>query len=277
MSLYYYGKPENDGTWEAVANIFADHDSVNSERTSSLPLVQFWQPCKNGLSKCAKELLRAIGIVEGDFADLKYCFEFPVPVKAGRGKASMTDLMILTEQYVIAIEAKWTEYRKGYQRIKEWLKKGNQENKNMVLQGWISYINQFLKLNHCEPIPNDNKKSIYDEIPYQLLHRMASACAIAVKSPQKRPIVLYQLFCDSVKLTKRLETFSRELKQAYRVLFSGKSPFTFLIARISTEIIEADDMKEKENQNKIFNLMCNREVYKFNLPEIIWNSNETRI
>ena len=119
MGTYIYGAPEHLGSWNHVASIFAAHDSVHSEETSSLPLVQFWQPEgeRQKPKEAARTLLTQCGLAPDDFCDAKFCFEYPVPVGKGRGKASMTDLMIITGRHAIAVEAKWTECKDPCQTI----------------------------------------------------------------------------------------------------------------------------------------------------------------
>lgn len=44
MPAYYYGSPKASNSYDNALSILAAHDSVNSVRTSSLPLAQFWSP-----------------------------------------------------------------------------------------------------------------------------------------------------------------------------------------------------------------------------------------
>ena len=67
----------------------------------------------------------------------KFCFEYPVPVNGGKGKASMTDLMILADNYAIAIEAKWTECKHKYEVIGDWENSGDAVNHKKVLKDLI--------------------------------------------------------------------------------------------------------------------------------------------
>ena len=115
MNKFYYGNPNKTGTWAQAACVFAAHESVNSPRTSSLPLVQFWKPDSNrkdGLSEKAKHFLSICGLKDEELSSLDAYFEYPVAVRQGVGKASMTDLMLISNSHVIAIEAKWTECRR---------------------------------------------------------------------------------------------------------------------------------------------------------------------
>ncbi len=191
---FYYGNPEYTGSWEQAASVFAAHDSVNSERTSSLPLVQFWKPQGKGkgLNSWAKTLLEKCGEAPSDVE--KFMFEYPVPVKKGKGKSSMTDLMIISKSRAIAIEAKWTECEKEYERISAWKKEGKDKtNREEVLKGWIQYINDYAESDILEA----RHLEMYDDIPYQLLHRIASACATAKQQGKREAVVIYQLFYDN--------------------------------------------------------------------------------
>ena len=107
-----------------------------------------------------------------------------------RGKASMTDLMILSTDSAIAIEAKWTECESRYETIEEWENSGDTENHAKVLECWRSYINDYLNDKGC----NSRIAEVPKDIPYQLLHRVASACYTAMQNKKKTAIVVYHLF-----------------------------------------------------------------------------------
>jgi hypothetical protein len=111
-------------------------------------------------------------------------FEYPVNQYTGKGKASFTDLMIIDSSKSIAIEAKNTESK--YETVKKWL--GNSVNKRNVLIGWLGLINSKLTLS----ITSED----ISEVPYQMIHRLASACSVA----DKEPVLLYLYFGNSQKM-----------------------------------------------------------------------------
>jgi hypothetical protein len=80
-------------------------DAVASPLRSTVPLVDFWRTPEPRLAR----LSAAIGVPLHPPTYL--CFEYPVRVQRGRGKASFTDLMIVASSAVVAIEAKFTEPR----------------------------------------------------------------------------------------------------------------------------------------------------------------------
>lgn len=119
---------------------------TNSEKTSSLPLADFWHPERN---KDIKEKL-FLKIVGNRNPQANYCFEYATPAyedrKTGKtidhSKSSMTDLMILFEnEYRITIEAKYTEFVKGTKYtpfLKAWLDKARLIGKKLLNVGLIT-------------------------------------------------------------------------------------------------------------------------------------------
>ena len=96
-------------------------------------------------------------------------FEYGTPVESGKGKASCTDLMVYNDRQAFCIEAKRTE--PAYPTVTEWANSGNnRKNRELVLSGWISLINKRCGTNLAF-------KDV-EGLPYQMIHRLASACKI---------------------------------------------------------------------------------------------------
>ena len=210
--------------------------SYKSFRTSSIPLVEFWKHTEVRLNM----LCNALNL---NPESTLLCFEYPTPPKKGKGKASMTDLMILSDEYKIAIEAKFTEYAKGKpELIKKW-NKGSTENKNLVLQYWRDLIDPFSKGMDDKAILN---------VDYQFFHRTASAC-----KDTKRAIVVYQVFYDDE--TKEYLAAYIEKLQNYINVLNPKENLIFYLWEI--EAIQ-DVFKKKENDNP-FLIMKSRTIYEF--------------
>ena len=279
---FHYGNPKDTGSWDLAASIFAAHDSINSERTSSLPLVQFWKPRGRKLNSWADTLLKECGITPSDVE--KLMFEYPVPVNKGKGKSSMTDLMIISKSHAIAIEAKWTECKEKYESISEWKKEGKDKiNRNNVLKGWIKYINAFVDSDN-EVLETENLGR-YDKIPYQLLHRIASACAVAKQQGKSEAIVIYQLFYDSDGCVSKeeMKSFAEGLADHYGDLFKRLKKVRFYIALVETKINQSQKLakilnrvtdKDRSSLNDIFVLMQTEDVYGFPVPITILTLNE---
>ena len=126
---------------------------VNSWRTSSIPLAEFWQPANLGAIR---------RVLETQLADfnpevaLKF-FEFPTEaVWNGKrlGRPSMTDIMILDADWQVAVEGKFTEYLYGGGKtVIEWLREctsvTDAQFRRDVLRAWIGYIREA----RCTDIP----------------------------------------------------------------------------------------------------------------------------
>ena len=97
--------------------------------------------------------------------NIKYTFECETPVKKGIGRPSCTDLMIENQDICIAVEAKRSE--PPYESVGKW--RGNSENKKLVLEGWLEIIGDKINSKIDDTLSND--------LPYQLIHRVASACS----------------------------------------------------------------------------------------------------
>jgi hypothetical protein len=115
------------------------------------------------------EILSSCGLPEGSHLHFEYKLRPPL----GKGKASHTDLMVVSEDgAALAIEAKWTEPR--YQTVSEWLplevntETNLEDNRTQVLQGWLDLL---------QPQASDLLKiDNFSGVVYQLVHRAASVC-----------------------------------------------------------------------------------------------------
>ena len=274
MAEYIYGHPNKVNSWENVASIFAAHDSLNSAQTSSLPLVQFWKPEGNGVKDVLEE---SCGLNRKGLCETTFYFEYPVPVHqkcGGRGKASMTDLMIISNAYAIALEAKYTEYLKGGQEsISHWLKKDKGEsptNREKVLQGWLNYIST----KGCSTISQikDRPKET-DEVPYQLFHRLASACAATLDS-ERKPVVVYQLFCDEEAQTKAEES-SGKLQAHFNVLKHGLGIHDVDFHVVITPVIRKPEFgTSKVDLEQLFLRMLVEDIFEFGKSRLPYDNRQ---
>lgn len=293
MSSYHYGNPDKSDSWEYAASIFAAHESVNSEKTSSLPLVQFWKNKDRGFPKsnCVKKFLEECGLLEICSEESLFCFEYSVPVNnehGAKGKASMTDLMILTNQYAIAIEAKWTECESIYEPIGKWRNSGVTENHAKVLNGWEEYINKYLEGRVC------GKIMATDDMPYQLFHRIASACYAAMleEGRKKYAVIIYHLFHSNQEEYGKAKKFAENLENAVHKisgqLADGELPISFHViltevkfprrgSRIEKSLngILERSRKESKFYNELFVLMQKANVFSFGNIERYCNTNKS--
>jgi hypothetical protein len=170
IAIQYLGLPMTP--WRSLVMTCPDSEFESGTR-STLPLLEYWRDSERAL----EEMRRNLGVALVD-ASLK--LEHRTPVQGGRGKASHTDLMIDAQDVAVAVEAKFNE--PPYETVAEWSGTAPTSNRQDVLGGWLRLIaaKSGVELSSEQVAP----------LPYQLIHRAASACAMS----QGRAIIVYHLF-----------------------------------------------------------------------------------
>ena len=186
---------KTDGYREAMSALV--ETQVNTYRTSSILMADFWRP--ENLAEIGKAVGRRLPGL--DLADAEKVFECPTePVLDGEvvGGASMTDLMIRDARHQIAIEGKYTEYAWGpSETLNEWLSKkptgSDIAKRRHIAKAWLDMIGRA----GCTGICSLGELiSECGEIGYQFLHRTASACHNATAHGVRKPTLVYQLIFD---------------------------------------------------------------------------------
>ncbi len=196
--MIYYKKQEITNFNELVSKYILNE--FKSPYRSTIPLLLLYKNRPNYFFNL---------IVQNDAALVDLIFEYETKVRKVEGRPSGTDLMINHPSVSIAIEAKRTEPQ--YEKVNSWLDES--KNRKDVLNGWLEYINEYI----LEQI------SIRDilELPYQLVHRVASACSIKKKCTN----VVYVGFDlnDAKKeyYKNNLNKFSKLLKRKINILFAS--------------------------------------------------------
>lgn len=263
---YFFGFPR--GCYTEVLGELA-RTKVNSCRTSSIPLAEFWQPENLGTIKA---LLG--GLIPGfrPEASLKY-FEFPTEaVFNGNkvGRPSMTDIMILDPGLQIAIEGKMTEYVCYKEKtIREWLEEPSRgedvKTRLDVLKAWIGYIHEAdcTGVAHYGEFIRDCK-----DVAYQFLHRTASACNKAGMKKGDLPVLIYQLFFDAndKEHVAKMEEFKADLRRWASLLKLRNMKFLILAVPV-TNLAEVD-AKYGSMRGELFEIMRDETIYKFDFDGI---------
>lgn len=124
-----------------------------------------------------RRILKGLAIEVGNDLNGELCFEFPV-ASVGLSKPSFTDVMYLSPELSVAIEAKSTE-RTGA-TVREWLlQKNHSANALQVLDHWLGLIRAVTKRAERDEV---------QDLPYQMIHRSASLCS----RESSRRVLLYQ-------------------------------------------------------------------------------------
>ena len=132
--------------------------------------------------------------------------------------------------------------------MKDWYK--GESHKKEILQCWIDYIHK----NECGDISIvDDLLNTCGELPYQFLHRTASACFNC-----EHPILIYQLFYDKKDIG-RMNRFETLLQQSAKSLKIKANKLPFYI--IENEVI-GYPKKWKGDASGIFNEMKQNPQYQ---------------
>jgi hypothetical protein len=136
----------------------------------------------------------------------EYCVASPKP----GGNPSQTDALIMSESTVWAIEAKWTEPR--YETVGQRLSKPESDGADprVTVNGWLQHLQRF-STRHLDI------EDVVDVV-YQVLHRTASACAVAI-AQQRRPQVVYLHFHPSpLKNSATTQQYVSDLERLHMLL-----------------------------------------------------------
>ena len=266
---YYQGFPM--GTYMEVLDA-QQHEKVNSASTSSLLLTEFWQPAN--LGRIEKPLSKYLGNLDLETA-LKF-FEFGTPPMEGKrklGRSSMTDLMILENDYQIADEAKFTEYVWGpSQTLNGWYtdpEGADRLLRRRVAKVWLEMIQSA----GCTDIASVKELfSRCGDIGYQFFHRTASACHTTNWKDCKSAVLLYQLFykAGDEKHIAKMNEFKSQLKDWAKAL--GLKNMKFLI--VCVPVVNDDEIEERfgkmrgQECARLFEEMKLEEIYKFDFGGI---------
>lgn len=264
---YYYGF--GMGRYSDVLEELRVHGRVNSFRTSSIPLAEFWQPANLGR---ITEILRP-KLAQFDAKRAMKYFEFPTDaIREGRriGRPSMTDLMLLDGDLQIAVEAKFTEYsRAASQTVGEWLMEKKDSHfflRRSVARTWLRYILDA----KCSKL--NGELNIYKtpcrDVGYQFLHRTASACYKTNGADGRMAALVYQLFYDAAdaKSAADCAAFQNQLAGWADALKLCNMRFLALsVPVLNAAEVAANCAGMKE---EIFSRMANHTIYKFDFDAI---------
>ena len=237
---------------ELVASYSAGE--FDSPRRSTVLLLDFWR----SFDYAAKRLEEFIC---ADYShQCRLHFEYSVPVQAGEGKASFTDLMIVGSSIAVGIEAKYME--PPYQIVSSWIKKGSDEqNRKRVLGGWLSLIQSVTDVSLT-----------FDDIcslPYQLIHRTASVCNV----PAKSRYIVYQIFEP-----KKENYYSKRLQVLASLLggVGGGSPLSFVLMispfeplKHYQELLDLWNAGERKMSSQVTAALISSRLARFVKPQLV--------
>jgi hypothetical protein len=129
---------------------------------STVPLLAWWKEHARNL---------AVPGTQDFVAELEHEVSASCARCRSRGRSSATDMLVRAGATAIAFEAKYTEPR--YEDVDTWLAHdGSSNNRKRVLGHWCHLIERYTGVSI--------DKTTLGALVYQMVHRIASACSVAV-------------------------------------------------------------------------------------------------
>ena len=192
-------------------------------------------------------------------------FEYRVPSPKAGGSPSQTDALVTSDVAAWAIEAKWTE--PSYETVAKRTGKPEADGADprATIAGWLGYIQPFA----TRPLEVNE----FAEVVYQMLHRTASACHVAM-TRKLRPELVYLHFRPSpMKASATKQRYLDDLRRLH-TLVGNPSGLTFSLAEMplrptaAFERIRDLDKRSPASAAKIAAALCAGPLFEFGPPDV---------
>ena len=211
MNLFYDTKPA--GSIDDVLSLYSEKE-FRSPMRSTVPMLSWLKHESSTVCKVLQDL--------GISGDAGLHLEYQVKPGNGKGQASHTDLMVISDEASLAIEAKWTEPH--YATVDDWLKeREDQTNRRKVLKGWLALLQK-----HAG---RDLRRKDFSDAVYQTVHRAASACGV----PGHFPKMAYLMFQPSTRLNSATPKMIAEDMELLWGLLGCPDSFPFYLIEVQLD------------------------------------------
>jgi hypothetical protein len=204
-------------------------------------------------------LLNSLGAPVDRDVYFEYCVVSPKP----GGNPSQTDALLMSDKTVWAIEAKWTEPR--YETVAKRISKPESDGADprTTVNGWLKYL---------QPLSTQELRvdDVLDVV-YQVLHRAASACAVA-SATRLQPHLVYLHFHPSpLSSSAKTDQYVSDLQHLHDLMGNPDGvKFTVvempLMPTEAFEKIKDLDKRANESATKIKKALCNGPLFTFGTP-----------
>jgi hypothetical protein len=206
-------------------------------------------------------LLATLGIPVDAPVHFEYCVPSPIP----GGNPSQTDAVILSETDVWMIEAKWTEPPDKLTVEKRIIRESDKAIGVATIAGWLNHLQAYAS----HPLKPDD----FRNVTYQIVHRAASACAVA-KERESVPHVVYLHFDPSpLKNTAATAMYERDIAE-FHALLGAPSGLTFDVVELplcpepAFEAIKDLDKHSPSTSTRVKEALCAGPLFSFGEPRI---------
>lgn len=229
--------------------------ALQSPYRSTVPLLDLIEHNRAGWNELLKSWEAPIGSTVH--------FEYRVPSPKQGGNPSQTDVLLMSDTKVWAVEAKWTEPQ--YETVAKRIAKPESDGADPkeTVMGWLNYIQPFSE--------RDLRLDDFEDVVYQALHRAASACWVATER-QLRPELVYLHFHPSnLRISATTEQYVEVLRQLHELLGSP-SALKISVVEIpikpttAFEAIKDLDKTAKASATKVKEALCREPLFTFGQP-----------
>jgi hypothetical protein len=191
-------------------------------------------------------------------------FEYCVASPAG-GNPSQTDALLMSDTTVWAVEAKWTEPR--YETVGKRIRRPEEDGADPreTVKGWLKYFQPFAT--------RELRVDDVLDVVYQVLHRAASACAVAMANDLRPHVVYLHFHPSSLPSSATTSQYLADLRQLYAVLGEPKGlAFTVVEMPLSPtrafEAIQNLDKRVPETSAQVKAALCSGPLFTFGSPSV---------
>lgn len=206
-------------------------------------------------------LLKSWGMPVDPAVHFEYCVASP---KAG-GNPSQTDAVIISDNGAVAVEAKWTEPR--YPTVASRIRKPENDggDPRITVKGWLGHLNSFA----AHHLDVDDVA----DVVYQVIHRAASACAIAI-ARSCNPHLVYLHFHPSPRnASATTAQYAADLQHLHDLL--GRPPeVRFSVVEMPLHFTDAFesirnlDKRDKATSAHVRQALCRGPLFTFGTPTV---------
>lgn len=204
-------------------------------------------------------LLTVLGVPLDSTVYFEYCVASPNPA----GNPSQTDAMLMSDSTVWAVEAKWTEPR--YETVAKRIGKPEPDGSDprKTIDGWLKHLQPYatreLRVDDCL------------DVVYQVLHRAASACAVATANHSKPHLVYLHFHPSANANSATIEQYVSDLSQLHTLLgHPAGMKFTVvempLTPTAAFDAIKGLDKRAAESSAQVKAALCSDPLFTFGQP-----------
>ena len=253
----------------ALCGKFASN-SFQSPYRSTVPLLSLVEHSRQDWNA----LLESWGAPTDATVHVEYC----VPSANSSGNPSQTDALLISDTAVWAVEAKWTEPRyptvakrltqqPRYDTMEERLSRREADlaDAKEAVNGWLAHLNQFAE----RPL---QLKDVSDVV-YQVLHRAASACAVATARSCEPHLIYLHFHPSPSKNSATTSQYKSDLGDLHSLLGSPAN-LKFAVVEMplqptpAFDLIKDLDKRSRATSVKVARALGQGPLFNFGTPTI---------